>query len=396
LNQIVTMDKCEKIDSWVVALFLAESSICSSINTFISIPFISVIIMFVLLLIVMVSHKGRIRYNTDCVYMYLGISAILGISILINGREYVQQYIFYFATFGLTALVFVTLKINYKLVFINMIWIYLIVLIVYFIQGRKQLLESDNYWTIQMGIAYAYVIPVFFSFTYIILKNRFFKHFGQVYLWLAIFEVIASCYIVLFDCGTRGAVLTIILGCALIVLGTLEKGKKTILYILLIGIGGMIFSQLGNILKWIGTAFGNSDILSLRKFAQMIAEGNADNGRLPYYQDAIKFFLNSPVIGNGVGYFEKYHEGVYVHEVVLQVLCEYGVIGTSMVCCAFILFLKKLFSCSVSIEKLFMVILLCISLILFYSSTYWLLPSFWFMIFLEIMYIKRRDEKWLM
>lgn len=58
-----------------------------------------------------------------------------------------------------------------------------------------------------------------------------------------------------------------------------------------------------------------------------------DGGRSQMIYDSIKMFLNSPLIGNGVGSFSELHNSVgyfnrvYPHNIILELLAENGIIG---------------------------------------------------------------------
>ena len=175
----------------------------------------------------------------------------------------------------------------------------------------------------------------------------------------------------------------------MIVIGNTDKNKARILTILIIILGIIIYFQLENILIWFAETFSNSNIRAFRKYSQMLTRGLSDNGRNQYYMDAFNYFKSSPLIGKGVGYFENMHNGTYVHEIIYQILCEYGIIGifsSALLVGESIIALVK---SKASMEKLFIIILLGISVVLLFSSTYWLLPSFWFTLFFLIIFRKK-------
>lgn len=389
MDRYKTTNKIERTNSWIIALFLAESSVCMSLNAFVSIPYISVFLMIGLLLVVAITHNGRLRYDSYCLAIYVLFLFVLLISILFNGVKNVQEYCLYFIAFGITSLVLVSLKFSIELIFLDILKIYSIVILVYFLKFRVVFLGSSTYWSSQMGIAYAYVIPVLFGFSYIFLNKKYFSSNNKIYLILAVVNVVASCYIILFDCGTRGAFVSIVIGCGLIILGNANKNKARLLTILVIIIAIVLYFQFDKIIIWFADTFSNSNILAFRKYSQMLTRGFADNGRNLYYADAVNYFKSSPIVGNGVGYFENRHNGTYVHAIIYQILCEYGIIGMILGSLLLGKAVIALVKAHESIEKVFVIILLGIGVVLLFSSTYWLLPSFWFTFFILIIYIKK-------
>lgn len=386
-------DRNITINSWIVALFISESSICSSINAFIEIPYISVLFMLTLIAVVFITYRGRLAlYKTNC-YFYFLILFLLIISMVLNGYRYISDYLIYFLAFGTTSLVLVSLDIQCDLVILDVLKAYSIILIIYFLKVRTNFLYSREYWSSQMGIAYGYVIPVLFAFAYLfIIRKKDIKHKKRFNI-IAILEIILSLFIILFDCGTRGALVSIILGCGLLIISSTENYKTIFAIICAMVIVILVVTQMNQIFSWIATTFYSSKIRSLAKLSQFLREGQVDNGRNDYYSDAIKYFTISPIVGNGIGYFESRHNGSYVHEIVLEIMCEYGVLGLICIIVLFGKYFLQIIKTLNSEYKFFSIILLGISTMLLYSSSYWLLPSFWYTFFLILTYGQRRQEK---
>lgn len=82
---------------------------------------------------------------------------------------------------------------------------------------------------------------------------------------------------------------------------------------------------------------------TISRIASLFDGGDITNGRLYFYQFAIKWFKESPVWGigwDGFKYRLNLEQGAYVgfisymsaHNVYLQVLCEFGIVGFSVFC----------------------------------------------------------------
>jgi len=91
-----------------------------------------------------------------------------------------------------------------------------------------------------------------------------------------------------------------------------------------------------------------------------------------YYKVAIKEFLNSPIIGMGpMGYSVKY--GTYPHNVILELLCELGLIGAVPLLLLIIFVLFKIYNRMLKCEELEIVFLFFIIYALYanMSGTIW-------------------------
>lgn len=386
-------DRNIAINSWIVALFISESNICNSINAFIEIPYISVLFMLGLIAVVFVTYQGKLALYKINFYFYFFILFLLFISMVLNGYKYISEYLIYFLAFGTTSLILVSLDIRCDLVILDVLKTYLIILVIYFFRVRSRFLYSSEYWSSQMGIAYGYVIPVLFAFAYLfIIRKEDFKH-KKRYNVIAVLEIVLSLFIILFDCGTRGALVSIILGCGLLIISSTKRHKTIFAIICAMIIIILVVMQMDQILSWIATTFYSSKIRALAKLSQFVREGQVDNGRNDLYSDAIKYFTISPIFGNGIGYFESRHDGGYVHEIILEIMCEYGVLGLICITVLFGKYFLQIIKTLNSKNKCFSIILLGISTILLYSSSYWLLPSFWYTFFLILTYGQRRQEK---
>jgi O-antigen ligase len=107
--------------------------------------------------------------------------------------------------------------------------------------------------------------------------------------------------------------------------------------------------------------------------------------------DAWEYFKQSPLFGNGVGYFEKFHSQSYVHEFFLEILCEYGIVGFIFVLGIMFRYTVRVYNDKLSEGKIFSLVLAGISfLLLLYSSSYWLMPQFWYFLFYMITYPKNK------
>lgn len=118
-------------------------------------------------------------------------------------------------------------------------------------------------------------------------------------------------------------------------------------------------------------------------FDKMLRFGLTDNiynGREHLARNGMKLFFNSPILGNGIAYFEQYYDTIYVHNFIVQLLLEGGVIfGVPLILISFypILFL---FDKRITEDKrLFLAFLFTSSIVgLLFSDTLWRNQCYWF------------------
>lgn len=140
----------------------------------------------------------------------------------------------------------------------------------------------------------------------------------------------------------------------------------------------------------------NITIRALEKFLFLSEQDNVSNGRDALWESAISLIKNSAGIGYGIGYYETIN-GVHTHNILLQALCEGGIIFFVPI---LMMLLKSLWfilfpTRGVSDEALqYFVMITCTGIVyLFYSSVYWYWIPFWFyagMILSQNMIVERK------
>lgn len=233
---------------------------------------------------------------------------------------------------------------------------------------------SDMNSGTMMGLTYA-ILPLLL----LCISSLFVK----MERWWKIFAVIEI--IILFAAimliGSRGIFVALsIYALFLVICLVKNKQSSRLRYILISGFVVVGISQYSyEILKWLTNATQSLglEIYALNKMNAYYTLDNLDNGRLEIWDACVNGFFSSP-IGHLVGSFEDTFK-VHQHNLILQTMWEFGFIG--------ILFLLIYFPRSFKIlideeipKPLFLVLLtiFCSSIVLlFYSSSFWLLPNFW-------------------
>ncbi len=130
--------------------------------------------------------------------------------------------------------------------------------------------------------------------------------------------------------------------------------------------------------------FFHIQIYALWKIQFYLEKGDVTNGRTTLFYKAFDVIKMHPITGSGIGYFEGKWDTTYVHNIILQGICEGGLfflvpilwyIG-SILRGIFISPFKSSFS---DIEIKWFIFVFCCGLeMLFMSSVYWLWMPFWF------------------
>lgn len=118
-------------NSLLVALFIAQTCIVSVINSFLTIPKISVIISLILFFVA-ISLNRNTKFCKQVVISYALIFLLLSFSLIVNGVESCIDYILHYIVFGTTAFVLSNIPLNGKIIINSSIYIYIVYLIVFF------------------------------------------------------------------------------------------------------------------------------------------------------------------------------------------------------------------------------------------------------------------------
>ena len=199
--------------------------------------------------------------------------------------------------------------------------------------------------------------------------------------------------------GSRGTLLAIAL---FYLINLLKRGNWLLLIVLLLLIvisWDLIMLVLENIVYMVADITGARKIESLIRLASGEAEMlEASSGRDVLYMRSIQLFKENP-FGCGVGYWSEdpVMNGLYPHNIFLQVATEFGVIGLVSLLTLIAVVTIRLFRLD---EESFafggMLFAIAIGRLLI-SSSYWERPEFWLLlgafVFNSKTTIKLRDEK---
>lgn len=336
---------------------------------------------FILFLCGIVKGEARVYIDLFCVILYILIVFVVSFFV-VEDTYYTMYYFMHFMGFGTISLLVGRQRIVIEQVIKYVERIGLVCLIVFVMRGFEQYDAS-----LQMGISYSFLPVLCVSLIDLI-------HVRTKSI-LAIVNVvgISSCYI---NIAPRGVLLNVFITVILYVFITFGKHKsRSFQYVFrIIAISVIIvavillYNYFGTILLWLTEIFyevTGIKIYALEKAAFLFNSGDFSNGRDSLIDLAKELTRENYILGCGIGHYEVLQgSGGYVHNIFYQAICEAGVFFTIPLIVLFFVLIKYLVHIDRSKEKLSMPFFLMLFtngfVTLFYSSVYWKLLLFWFLI----------------
>ncbi len=224
---------------------------------------------------------------------------------------------------------------------------------------------------LSMRFGYA-LLPSTIAFLYFYFKER-----KVLYLLLLFLSLV-----LLMAWGSRGALLVIIL---YLFLNLIKKQNWLLLIVfslVIIVSWGFLMQLLEDFLYMVADLTGARKIESLLKLVSGDVEMlEASSGRDVLYRHSIQLFMEKP-FGCGVGFWsvDPIMNGLYPHNVFLQIATELGIIGLIVFVVGLIITIVRLFRLQ---NDAFLFLGMLFSIVfgrLLVSSTFWERPEFWLLL----------------
>lgn len=383
----------EEINGLLVALFLSTGII----GWIIPINNISVLCTILITCIYILNNGTKNILSKDkfvfiiCVFVWFILSTF-------NKNVYLDtwgKYLLYFIVFGITAFIITEKTFNKNAVY-KYIMLLSFLALPYMIS--KQFFMNHSYknpeQSVEIMIMSYTIIPIILACFQVISS----KEFKKGYRIVAIIPFIIYMFLIISK-SSRGPILALVVYFLLRVLFYKPSKDKiwikiTIILVLTISIVlccvfmEQVLTTVKNVLDSMSI-----DSMFVDRMLQVLEEGDGSilSGRDEIYKEALDEISHSFIWGNGIGAFEgKY--GHYVHNVVLQIICEGGII-----CIGYFIYLLYYLIRFLITEKKEEVTFLCfmtsIALVqLMISSYYWSSLKFWLLIG-YIIYLKNRKKR---
>ena len=274
-------------------------------------------------------RKFRFPIQSKCMLIFIILCTVI---IMISG--YTPSYFARFVAQIFLFLVLLTLKLNFQekefieIVFIVASVIYAILTIYSCIQNRNIRYIHSNILLFNTEIDPNFIGIPFVAASSIVLDKILIKKKKIINLSIYFILIIAIVYT-----ASRSNLVCFIFSNMLIILIFLKR-KETSLKIRFFWILLFIIMAIFGI-RFISIKYSD-------QWNRMIEFGeNSDNGRLDLWKQSFLYFLNSPLLGNGLGYMVSEY-GKATHNTYIQLLCETGIIGFSLFISVILTTLKKI------------------------------------------------------
>ena len=199
--------------------------------------------------------------------------------------------------------------------------------------------------------------------------------------------------------GSRGAIVVILMFIALIMYCyTTTLNLVKYLSIVVMGMITVVFVGFDNIILSIAS-FGSKMGISSRTLTKLAAGTITDGtGRDLIYDAAWGIIKEHKFFGAGLfgdrPVIVQYHNAGYCHNIFLELASNFGLIIAAIVIVLILFFSYKIMVVNKDREwKLLFIIFFSVSCQLFFSMSYWFVPSFWAMLGIFASYTKERKLK---
>ncbi|WP_187427020.1 O-antigen ligase family protein [Rossellomorea marisflavi] len=188
--------------------------------------------------------------------------------------------------------------------------------------------------------------------------------------------------------GSRGAVFSLIVYIFILTMVKLKNNFLKTIYTILIIIGSyLILANLEQII-FRTALFLSSYGVDVQWLERSIRQMNSTevgilSGRTDLYYGAIELIKQAPILGIGVGEYDSVY-GIYPHNLILDLLCNFGVIGASVFLFVIICGFYKSFNTNENV-KFISLLLFSLSIPqLMFSNSFWLSNTFWMYFILSL------------
>lgn len=316
----------------------------------------------------------------ECIVMFI----ILGLCIIVSEMrigsvqpDVIKTYIF--VIIRVTPIFALSLYLTDIKGFIDAFKIYIAIALIY---GFINAFFLDGISTNYMTFSYNMLLPALFSFYFFITERK------PIYLaaFLAlVFMILAM--------GARGPIVCCLAGCVFIYILMNDKltAKTAMIMIIAVLLTILLVAFFHQILSFLSTVFPGARTLVLLMNSTTLVQFLT--GRDELYKYTIELIDKNMLLGLGVfsgnvflgqklGY-DTYAEGVYPHNIILDLWLQFGIIFGTVLLIFIIVFVTRNVNRMKKIDKnaaAMLLIFVARNISLLVTSSYVIEPSFWFMI----------------
>lgn len=373
----------DTVNNWLAAIMLNFSFINGIIGINGASLITTAVIIFLCLL--SISRKEFVIYPSAVVIVVFILICFLISFCRVKDISSTFIYLGYFLAFGIISLFVGLQNVSIDKVVMHMSRIGLVGILIW-ISRKGYLLHgfSSDDSPHLMGLSYA-ILPLLFSSVIGLALDVRTRLISLINIFLVIY--------ILLKVAPRGIWLAVAFFLATYGLYILSRTKdaryRFVIKVLIISV--VLLLTIFIVSNFTEVILGVSDFLSSRfglkvyaldKYARYLKKGNLLNGRGEIWGNAIQYIQENPVFGKGIGYFEYQENGVYAHNILLQLMCEGGIFVLVPIVLVVLRSLGIVMGVSDKNNRneylFFTLTFSCGLIILFYSSVYWIYIPFWF------------------
>lgn len=257
---------------------------------------------------------------------------------------------------------------------------------------------DTNYRGIEMHFSYNLSFGYAIMFPSIVFLYMFFKTHKLRYISLAFVGIFFA-----FTQGSRGAIIVAIAFIGLMLVNNILKSpyiSYKILKVSLLFIGMILLIIYGKIILESILTFLSSLGIQSRTLSMMLeGEITDDTGRSVIWGTVIEAIKNGGIFGYGAygdrPFVYPLHNAAYSHNIFLELICGFGIIGALIIIKLIIDFIMMIFFCKENKWKEIYIIFFAASCQLFLSMSFWYVWQFWALLAVtyKYKYLKKDRQK---
>lgn len=329
--------------------------------------------------------SSRIKMNTKFIICYITCWIILGFSSIFVGGSYVMEYVFQYLSFGTCGVICaLCMPVRFK-AFLKAATVLTVVFIVISIMEHFEDAEVSSF-----NFGYALIPGVISTFLYICYLIEEKKR-ASVVMVIVLFLVEIVVFLKYSSRGNLVQLFAFGIGVIMVIYG------RKLLGIILLSLGGIAILSIDKILVFLyelTQKYGvNISAISKSYYLIVTPTESLTHGRSELLTTVIaNTSFGSILFGNGVGRFEQI-AGTYAHNSFLESFFEFGLLGVILMAIIYICCLKRMFDRSTTIREkhLFLLLFVTVLVKMLFSSTYWRISGFWFL--LGLLFQAKKREK---
>lgn len=321
------------------------------------------------------------RSILNIVFLYSGLFIA---DAALRNNAYSFNYLYQYMYSGLVPIIFLSKVRNAK----KLLYYYSCFSVVAFFLYMRAPFNGYDPFSDYMDFGLNFALPAF-------LGLFLFYHYFKV-KWMIVLEV--CCFLLLIFFANRSASLTAIffMFFYFLLLAT-PRNAKSIKHRWLLSIGtlsAIVYANLDIVMEYlynIMIEIGYNVRLISMSYQYLYFDGDAASllaHRLGDWESAIKMIGQSPVIGHGVGAFQASTFGTYAHNIFLDILLSYGLVGFLTFCIILYYSIRQILKLTGAAKVLGLVFFSLWFPVLLFSITFFQSMGFW--CFLAFPYIAKR------